>query len=237
MRDLGRLNRLKGPALDRALAMAREAAIRGLGLRPFPCQIMGALAMIKGWVAEMATGEGKTITAALAASHLGLGRQAGAHHHGERLSGGPRRGGDVADLQLMGNAVGHVIHETNTAERHGELPAQRRVRHQQGTARRFPARSDCPGHAAQQHADGREDARHGARPGAKLLVPGLFKVIVDEADSLLVDEGVTPLIISGSPDGEESRPMRRFIARRTSWPNCWSATAISPSTGRCATSI
>ena len=38
--------------------------------------------------------------------------------------------------------------------------------------------------------------------GRKLQVPGLFRVIVDEADSLLIDEAVTPLIISNSPDDE-----------------------------------
>jgi len=41
-------------------------------MRPFPVQIMGAVAMIRGAVAEMATGEGKTLTAAVAASILGL---------------------------------------------------------------------------------------------------------------------------------------------------------------------
>ncbi|HUB24038.1 MAG TPA: hypothetical protein VL992_01320, partial [Tepidisphaeraceae bacterium] len=64
---LGRLGQLTGPNLDRAVAVAREAAVRALGLRPFPCQIMGALAMSEGFIAEMATGEGKTLTAALAA--------------------------------------------------------------------------------------------------------------------------------------------------------------------------
>ena len=58
-RDLARLNRLKGKHLDRALAIAREACLRSVGMRPFPVQIMGAAAMINGTIAEMATGEGK----------------------------------------------------------------------------------------------------------------------------------------------------------------------------------
>src|SRR5947208_5100266 len=44
-RDLARLGKLKGPALDRAMAVIREAAVRSLGLRPFLVQLMGALAI------------------------------------------------------------------------------------------------------------------------------------------------------------------------------------------------
>src|SRR5688572_3464386 len=64
-RELARVNRLEGPALDRGMALVREAAWRSVGLRPFPVQVMGALAMIEGNIAEMATGEGKTLTASL----------------------------------------------------------------------------------------------------------------------------------------------------------------------------
>src|SRR6185437_12202093 len=49
------------------LAAIREAADRKLGLRPFPVQLMGALALHCGYLADMATGEGKTLTAGLAA--------------------------------------------------------------------------------------------------------------------------------------------------------------------------
>jgi preprotein translocase subunit SecA len=66
-RDLARLNKLKGPALDRAMALVREGALRAIGLRPYPVQVMGALAMAEGFIAEMATGEGKTLTAACGA--------------------------------------------------------------------------------------------------------------------------------------------------------------------------
>src|SRR6185295_14637059 len=54
-------------ALLPALAAIREAADRKLGMRPFPVQIMGALALHRGYLAEMATGEGKTLTAGVAA--------------------------------------------------------------------------------------------------------------------------------------------------------------------------
>src|SRR5262249_8619985 len=58
-----------------ALAAIREAADRQLGLRPFLVQLMGALALHHGCLAEMATGEGKTLTAGLAAVLAGWTRQ------------------------------------------------------------------------------------------------------------------------------------------------------------------
>src|SRR5688500_1583973 len=70
LRDEARLGRLEGDLLDRALAVTREGCLRAIGKRPFPVQIMGAAAMIRGAVAEMATGEGKTLTAATGASIL-----------------------------------------------------------------------------------------------------------------------------------------------------------------------
>src|SRR5690606_31265070 len=72
VRDAARCGRLEGQALDRAVALAREATVRSIGKRPYPVQLMGALAMIEGYIAEMATGEGKTITAGVACSVLAL---------------------------------------------------------------------------------------------------------------------------------------------------------------------
>src|SRR5690349_14763279 len=51
-------------------ALGREAARRGLGLRPYDVQLIGAQALLAGHVVEMATGEGKTLVAAIAASGL-----------------------------------------------------------------------------------------------------------------------------------------------------------------------
>src|SRR5687768_15437631 len=67
-REAARLGKLEGPVQDRAVAVAREACWRSIGKRPYLVQVMGALAMHRGAVAEMATGEGKTLTAAMAAS-------------------------------------------------------------------------------------------------------------------------------------------------------------------------
>ncbi|MDD8043094.1 MAG: hypothetical protein PHC78_04925, partial [Verrucomicrobiota bacterium] len=50
-----------------SLGLLREAADRRLGLRPFPVQLLGAVGLVRGVLLEMATGEGKTLTASLAA--------------------------------------------------------------------------------------------------------------------------------------------------------------------------
>src|SRR5258706_15206293 len=48
VRDLARVNRMDDPALERGLALAREGALRAVGMRPFAVQLMGALSMIGG---------------------------------------------------------------------------------------------------------------------------------------------------------------------------------------------
>src|SRR6185436_10630352 len=96
--------------------------LRAIGKRPFKVQLMGALAMIRGAVAEMATGEGKTLTAAMAASVWSWeGRLCNAR---DDAAGADRR-----------------------------LSPQRRLCHQQGTRRGFPARSDPARCAGEGSAD------------------------------------------------------------------------------------
>jgi preprotein translocase subunit SecA len=70
-----RQSRVGDERLIPALAAIREAADRRVGLRPFTVQLMGALALRRGYLAEMATGEGKTLTAALAAIVAGWTRR------------------------------------------------------------------------------------------------------------------------------------------------------------------
>ncbi|KPK74391.1 MAG: hypothetical protein AMJ79_14295, partial [Phycisphaerae bacterium SM23_30] len=57
--------------LERAFALVREVAYRQIGEKPFPVQIAGAFALENGCVVEMATGEGKTLTASLTATVAG----------------------------------------------------------------------------------------------------------------------------------------------------------------------
>src|SRR5438552_14834711 len=210
-RELAQLNRLEGDALERGLGLAREAAWRAIGKRPFPVQLMGALAMIQGNVAEMATGEGKTLTASLAAS---LWAWAGRPVHiitvnDYLVARDAQWMGPV--YEMLGLRVGHVVHET---------PPHDRVDHYRRdvvyvTSKELVAdflRDQIalgPLRTSVQTAIGMLANR---LPRNALMVPGLFRVIVDEADSLLIDEAVTPLIISNSPDDEANAVLYRKAA-------------------------
>src|SRR5947208_4048641 len=116
-RELAQLNRLEGDALERGLGLAREAAWRSIGKRPFPVQLMGALAMVDGNVAEMATGEGKTLTASLAASiwawagrpvHIITVNDYLVERDADEISPG---------YHMRGLKVGFTVHESDTADR------------------------------------------------------------------------------------------------------------------------
>jgi preprotein translocase subunit SecA len=61
----------RAAGLADVLALAREGARRSLGIRPFDTQLMGAAVLLEGWLAEMQTGEGRTLTAGLAATIAG----------------------------------------------------------------------------------------------------------------------------------------------------------------------
>lgn len=201
MRVLARLNRLKGGPYLRAFALAREACVRALGKRPYPVQLMGAMAMCESRIAEMATGEGKTITAALAASVMAWsGKPVHVITVNDYLVA--RDAENMGPLyRRMGHTYGAVVHETTPMERvdiyrrnvvyvtSKELVADfLRDQIMLGTLR-------TSGQTAVSLLGG-----GGIR--SMLQVPGLFRVIVDEADSLLIDEAVTPLIISNSPEDE-----------------------------------
>ncbi|MGD1276139.1 MAG: hypothetical protein ABR964_02810 [Tepidisphaeraceae bacterium] len=201
LRDLARLDRLDGPALDRALALGREAAVRGVGLRPFFVQIMGAVALCEGLITEMATGEGKTLTAAVAASLWAwMGRPVHVITVNDYLV--QRDATDMRPIyELMGLNVGYVIHETTPSERYDHYRRDVVYITSKELVADFLRDQIALGNlrTATQTAVGLliAPSHHG-----RLLVPGLWKVIVDEADSLLIDEAVTPLIISNSPEAE-----------------------------------
>ncbi len=208
VRDEARLGRMEGPVLDRGMALVREACKRAIGKRPYPVQMMGALAMQQGYVAEMATGEGKTITAALAASMLAwAGRPVHVITVNDYLVA--RDAEEMGPIyQAMGLNVGHVVHETTPTERVDHY--RRNVVY--ATSKELVAdflrdqimlgnlRSSTQTSVGMMLSGG---------AGGRLQVPGLFRTIVDEADSLLIDEAVTPLIISNSPNDEANAAIYR----------------------------
>src|SRR5687767_1148999 len=183
-RELARLDRLEGEAEDHGMALVREAAWRAVGMRPFPVQLMGALAMIRGNIAEMATGEGKTLTASLAASIWAWhGRPVHVLTVNDYLV--ERDAHEMGPVyKMLGLKVGSVVHETTPEERidhyrrdvvyvtNKELVADfLRDQIQLGTLR----------NAAQTNV---RMLMSGPQTG-RLLIPGLFRAIIDEADSLL----------------------------------------------------
>src|SRR5205085_9855612 len=207
-RELARLNRLEDEALDRGIALVREAAWRAIGKRPFPVQIMGALAMIEGNVAEMATGEGKTLTAALASSIWSWsGRPVHIITVNDYLV---QRDAELMGpvYEMLGLRVGHVIHET---------PPNERVDQYRRGAVYVTSKELVADFLRDQIALGnlRTSVQTAVgmltnvQPRNALMLPGLFKVMVDEADSLPIDETVTPLIISNSPDDEANAMLYR----------------------------
>ena len=197
-------------ALAQALAAVAEAAWRRLGLRPHPVQLAGARLLITGRLAEMRTGEGKTLVAALAASVVAA---SGARVHivssndylAERdcaqmaplfaffgLTAGFIQGGMAADArhaayrQSVCFAAGKELVFDYLKDRlagHGLLPA--RVAELRG----FVGAGAGVGVGV--------DAGAGTEP----LIPALHFAIVDEADSVLIDEARTPMIISQEAAG------------------------------------
>ena len=95
-----------GESLDAMLpetfAVVREAGKRTLGMRHFDVQIMGGQVLFEGRIAEMKTGEGKTLVATLAGLRASARRSRRDGRHGQRLLGASRRRVDVANLRSAG---------------------------------------------------------------------------------------------------------------------------------------
>ena len=90
------------PVIVPAFALVREAGHRFLRMRHFDVQLIGGMVLNSGKIAEMKTGEGKTLVATLPAALNALGRTRRAPGHGERLPGTARRGMDEPAVQGAG---------------------------------------------------------------------------------------------------------------------------------------
>jgi len=214
LRRLFRLGRETPERLDRAFAAVREVASRQLGMRPFPVQVAGALALEAGTVVEMATGEGKTLTATMPATIAGW-RGRGCHiiTVNDYLA--------ARDAEWMG-AVYRFCGLSVAAVEQGMNPADRRAAYQADitycTNKEVTA-DFLRDRLALGRLQGLPSAlmakiAEGAGSGTDRLVQrGLAYAIVDEADSVLIDEAVTPLIISGeAPNPEQVQAFRDSVA-------------------------
>ena len=185
--------------LIQALALIGQVAQRVMGMTPYPVQFMGAFSLHNGWLAEMATGEGKTLTVALAAVMAGWsGRPCHVitanDYLAERDAETMRRLFDTCGVSLAS------VYEAIKAEQRPALYAADVV---YVTPKELLADylRDQLAAGSGQDAEWQEFQRwmgmNSANPESPLLlVRGLHTAIVDEADSVLIDEAVTPLILS-----------------------------------------
>jgi preprotein translocase subunit SecA len=175
--------------LPRSFALVRESARRTVGMEHYDAQLLGGCAMAEGYIAEMATGEGKTFTATLPLFLYSLfGRGAHLVTANEYLA--ERDAEWVRPIfELLGMQVGSIVQESNDSER--ALAYQADITY--GTLREFTFYF-----LREQLSRSGSETRTESRVAHKRRSPSdpPFFLLVDEADSLLIDEARTPLIIS-----------------------------------------
>jgi preprotein translocase subunit SecA len=211
LRDVFRLGR-DGPAeLDRAFAVIREVAARQIGERPFLVQVAGALALAKGCVVEMATGEGKTLTATMPAAVAGW-RGRGCHIVTVNDYLAKRDADWMGQIyRFCGLRVAHVEQGMpHDQRRQAYLADITYCTNKEVTADFLRDRLLLGRMRGLSTALLAKIAGDGGASLDRLVQRGLNLAIVDEADSVLVDEAVTPLIISGpAPNPEQVHAFRQ----------------------------
>jgi preprotein translocase subunit SecA len=176
-------------------AALREAAHRALGERPFDSQLLGTLVMLEGNIAELATGEGKTLCGALAAAgYAARGRGVHVMSVNDYLA---KRDAEWMRpvFDLLGIRVGHVGQDSTTDERRQAYAAQ--VTYAPVSEIGFDVLRD------------RLRTESGNR-----VVPDPDVLIIDEADSVLIDEARVPIVLAGSTEVDDSgREMAELVAK------------------------
>ncbi|MCG5212754.1 accessory Sec system translocase SecA2 [Streptosporangium sp. KLBMP 9127] len=176
-------------------AIAREAAHRTLGLRPYDVQLVGTLALLAGNVAEMATGEGKTLSGAMAAAGYALqGKRVHVISVNDYLA---RRDAEWMGplYEALGVSVGW-IGQTST-------PEERREAYEQEVTY---------GSVSEIGFDVLRDRL--ATGAADLVLPEPNVALIDEADSVLVDEARVPLVLAGAADPGAAVPKTAALVRQ-----------------------
>ena len=197
--------------LPEAFAVAREAARRVLGMRPYDVQLIGGMVLNEGAVAEMKTGEGKTLVAMLPAYLNGLtGR--GVHvvtvndYLAQRDAGW---NGPIYDF--LGLSVGVIINEASfiyDAEYENDEHDDERFSHLKPCTRKEAYNADIT--YGTNNEFGFDYLRDNMTSEVQYLRQReLNFAIVDEVDSILIDEARTPLIIS-APAGDNPESYYQF---------------------------
>ena len=190
--------------LKQAFAVVREAAARKMGFYPYVEQIAGAYALYKGYIAEMSTGEGKTITAALCATIRGWsGRPCHVITANDYLAS---RDAEIMKpiYNFCGVTVGCVTGEMKPPERKKGYSADVTY----STAKEVLADFLRDNIALGSNRNFSKRLLAGITENMEWVMlqtvqRGIYTAIVDEADNVLIDEAVTPLIISREKDNEE----------------------------------
>jgi preprotein translocase subunit SecA len=205
--------------IAKAFALVRETAHRTIGQRHFDVQLLGGRVLLEGNIAEMETGEGKTLTATLAACTAALG---GLPVHIVTVNDylASRDCNAMAPVyHALGLTVGAVVHGMAPAERQAAYACdityctnkelvfdylKDRIRIGKAPSRLHV----CLDRLQRPQAEG------------NLLLRGLHYAIVDEADSVLIDEARTPLVIAGIADSdveqevyEQSLRIAKFLSK------------------------
>ncbi|MDP9728652.1 preprotein translocase subunit SecA [Alicyclobacillus tolerans] len=183
-----------------AFAVTREAAKRVLGMRHFDVQLMGGIVLHEGRVAEMRTGEGKTLVATLPSYLNGLSGK-GVHVVTVNDYLARRDAEQMGQIhRFLGLTVGLNIHDMNHAEKKAAYSADITY----GTNNEF----------------GFDYLRDNMVMSVQEMVQReLNFAIVDEVDSILIDEARTPLIISGPGDKSADLYFRTDIFVRSLKPD------------------
>ncbi|MBD3649666.1 MAG: prepilin peptidase, partial [Pseudomonadales bacterium] len=191
--------------LARAFALVRRTAERELGLRHFDEQLIGGWAMMKGMVAEMETGQGKTLTATLAVCAAAL---AGFPTHvitvNEYLA---QRDAEWMGpvYKALGLSVGVVLNDMSPAEKRAGYRCDVAYCTNKQVAFDYLRDRIEMGMRLTERQMQLEPLYKDNPTGDVLMMRGLYFGIVDEADSILIDEAVTPLIISTVIDSDTKR--------------------------------
>jgi len=194
----------KDVTLD-ALAVVREASRRIRGEHPYREQIAAALALLAGCVAELATGEGKTLSVTLAAILKGWhGRGCHVVTVNDYLA---RRDAEtMAELyQFCGVRVAFIVEETTDDDRRIAYQADVLYATNKTLAADF-LRDQVKREAGRGKSFAISNLATTDREGGNgdtTVMRGLYSAFVDEADSVLIDEAVTPLILSGAGRGND----------------------------------
>lgn len=172
--------------LPEAFATVREAADRVLGMRPYKVQVLGGIVLHQGRIAEMKTGEGKTLVSTMPA-YLNALRGEGVHivTVNDYLA---RRDSEWMGKvhRFLGLSVGLIVHDLDSAERQKAYACD--ITYGTNNELGFDYLRD-----------------NMVIRQSNLVQRGHAFAIVDEVDSILIDEARTPLIISGQ--GEKSTEM------------------------------